>query len=110
MDLSSISFKDFNYDGFSDPYKGTKYIKDLIPSLYGNILSCRYTVIVMLKFDTHIKKEERPKSILPIYIVHKLDDDHIIKAQKEIDDWMKEKIGIGQEEIDEMNDEFTSDL
>ena len=85
LDLSSISFKDFNYDGFSDPYKGTKNIKDLIPSLYGNILSCRYTVIVMLKFDTHIKKEERPKSILPIYIVHKLDDDHIIKAQKEID-------------------------
>ena len=84
LDLSEISFKDFNYDGFTDPYKGTKNIKDLIPSIDGNILSCEYTIIVMLKFDSHVKKDERPKIVLPIYIVQKLDNDHIIKAQDEI--------------------------
>ena len=84
LDLSEISFKDFNYDGFTDPYKGTKKIKDLIPSIDGNILSCEYTIIVKLKFDSHVKKEERPKIVLPIYIVQKIDNDHIIKAQNEI--------------------------
>ena len=85
LDLSEISFKDFNYDGFTDPYKGAKNIKDLIPSIDGNILSCEYTMIVMLKFDSHVKKEERPKIVFPIYIVQKLDNDHIIKAQDEIE-------------------------
>jgi hypothetical protein len=93
LDLSEISFKDFNYDGFTDPYKGTKNIKDLIPSIDGNILSCEYTITVMLKFDSHVKKEERPKIVFPIYIVQKLDNDHIIKAQDEI-----ERLKINEEE------------
>jgi len=84
LDLSEISFKDFKYDGFTDPYKGTKNIKDLIPSIDGNILSCEYTITAMLKFDSHVKKEERPKIVFPIYIVHQLGNDHIIKAQDEI--------------------------
>ena len=32
------------------------------------------------------------------------------KAQKEIDDWMKEKIGISQEEVNDIDDEILSDL
>ena len=86
IDLKTINYKDFNYDGFTNPFKDKNLeYKDLIPSLDGNIIICEYNIEVMLKFDNKIKITERPKVEIPIFIVHKLSDNHIIEAKNEFE-------------------------
>ena len=85
LDLKTINYKDFNYDGFTNPYKDKKNYADLIPSFDGNIINCEYTLIVKLKFSSYLPKKETPTIIMPIYIVHKLDNDHIEKAKREVE-------------------------
>ena len=90
IDLKTIDYKDFNYNGFTNPYKSNNIeYKDLIPSLDGSIIACEYSIETILKFEHRVKKEERPKINFPIYIVHKLSDNHIKEAQKEEE--LKEK-------------------
>ena len=85
LDLKTINYKDFNYDGFTNPYKDKKNYADLIPSFDGNIINCEYSLIVKLKFSSYLPKKETPTIIMPIYIVHKLDNDHIEKAKREVE-------------------------
>ena len=80
INLNTIEYK--NFKPMQSPIKIQKNFKDYLPSLDGIILSCEYYIIVILKFDHYVPKEERPKAVIPIYIVHKLDNDHIEKAKK----------------------------
>ena len=80
INLNTIQYK--NFKPMNSPIKIQKNFKDYLPSLDGIILSCEYYIIVILKFDHYVPKEERPKAVIPIYIVHKLDNDHIEKAKK----------------------------
>ena len=81
INLNTIQYK--NFKPISTPIKIQDNFKDFLPSLDGIILSCEYYIIVILKFDHFVPKEERPKAVIPIYIVHKLDNDHIEKALKQ---------------------------
>ena len=101
IDLNKIVYKDFNYQGLTNPYKDKYSYMDLLPSLDGIILSCEYKLEIILKFDVNIKKEERPKVVLPIYIVHKLDDDHVKKAIEEAEQKKEKELVEGFEVIDE---------
>ena len=77
LDLKKISYKGFNYDGFTNPYfKENKQYSDLLSSFDGNIINCHYTLIIKLKYSNRVSKEDRPILSIPIFIVHKLDDDH----------------------------------
>ena len=97
LDLKEIKNKNCSYNGYTNPYKNIKNIADLMPSFDGNIINCEYFLIVKLKFSHLVPKEDRPQSRMPIYIVHKLDEDHIKKA--------KEKAAKIKEEERKNNDE-----
>ena len=73
-----------------------------MPSLEGNIIHCEYTLLIRLKFSHHMPKEERPTFIMTVYIVHKLDDDHIEKKKKEADRIKEEQL-INEFEIIEID-------
>ena len=81
LDLKPIKYKDFPYVGYDNPYKDTKY-GELMPSLDGNIIHCEYSLLIRLKYSHHMPKEERPAFTMTVYIVHKLDDDHIEKKKR----------------------------
>ncbi len=85
-------------------------MKDLLPSLNGNIITCEYSLTTQIKYEHII--ENIPQITLPIYIVHKLSDDHLEKAKEEarklreeanfIDDF---EIVDGDKEKNEINEE-----
>jgi hypothetical protein len=78
LDLNTIKYDNMNIKDF--PYH-KKQIKDLLPSLDGNIITCEYSLLVKIKYEHKI--EDTPQISLPIYIVHKLSDDHLEKAKEE---------------------------
>ena len=84
LDLKTKNFKDFKYEGFENPYKNKQYNPvDLMPSLDGVIINCEYSLKIKLKFAHKVPKEDIPTVVMPIYIVHKLDKDHIEKVKKD---------------------------
>ena len=106
LDLNTIKYDNY---GKELQYQN-KEIKDLLPSLNGNIITCEYSLTTQIKYEH--KVENIPQITLPIYIVHKLSDDHLEKAKEEarklreeanfIDDF---EIVDGDKEKNEINEE-----
>ena len=89
IDLKTINYKDFNYEGIENKQYNPA---DLLPSLDGNIISCEYSLKIKLKYAHKVPKEYIPTVILPIYIVHKLEKDHIEIIKKESEKIKKNEI------------------
>ena len=56
-----------------DLYNWTRSYSEFIPSIESTILNCQYMIKVTVYFDSFLKKGDRPRIFLPIYIVNKLD-------------------------------------
>ena len=97
LDLRKIIYKDYKADGFQNPYGNKKFdavdFIEFSPSLDGNIITCEYFLCVKLKYAHTSPKDFVPIVNMPLYIVHKLDDDHIQKAQKEANEKKDKLLG-----------------
>ena len=79
--LNEMPHNEFSYFDNVNLYNWTKRNCEFIPSLESTILSCQYTIKITLYYDSFIKKSDRPRIKLPIYIVHKLNDNIIAPIQ-----------------------------
>ena len=82
--LSEIPANDFSYFDNVNLYNWTKKNCEFMPSLESTILSCQYILKIAIYYDSFIKKTDRPKIKIPIYIVHKLNDNISVPIQNNI--------------------------
>ena len=91
--LNEIPANDFSYFDNVNLYNWTKKTCEFMPSIESNILSCQYIIKITIYYDSFIKKSDRPKIKIPIYIVHKLKDKVIIPIQNDITNKAEELSG-----------------
>ena len=82
--LSEIPAEDFSYFDNVNLYNWTKKYCEFMPSIESTILSCQYILKITIYYDSFIKKSNRPKIKIPIYIVHKLNDNIKVPIQNTI--------------------------
>ena len=84
--LGDFHFKNLTFEGYKNPYEQKSYSDiNLVPSVDGGIISCEYSIKITAYYDSFVKKSERPRIILPVYMVHKLENGHIEDAQEQAD-------------------------
>ena len=83
LPLNTLYLTNLTYYGYKQPYNNSsKSNIDLIPSVDGTIIKCEYYLKVTLYFDSFVSKDKRPRIILPIYFVHKLDINNIFNEKE----------------------------
>ena len=86
LPLKELFSKYYTYSDYKQPYTNDNRSSiDLIPSIYSTIIKCEYFIKVIAYYDEISSKNERPRIILPVYMVHRLKDNHIIEAKNEED-------------------------
>ena len=86
LPLNTLYSKALTYSGYIQPYnKDNKSNIELIPSVDGIIIKCEYYLKVTLYFESFVSKDKRPRIILPIYMVHKLDNNNILNEKEDED-------------------------
>ena len=56
-----------------------------MPTINGNIISCDYGIKISLYFNCFVAYDDRPRLVLPIYLVHQLPYDYQLEIQEQID-------------------------
>lgn len=77
--LTDIPYNEFSYFDNLNLYDWKKRNCEFIPSLESNIINCQYTLKITLYFDSFIKKADRPRVRIPIFIVHRIEGDLVKK-------------------------------
>ena len=73
LPLSQIPHNEFSFFDNVNLYNWTRSYSEFIPSIESSLLNCQYMIKVTVYFDSFLKKGDRPRIFLPIYIVNKLD-------------------------------------
>jgi len=88
--LNDLRSKSYTYNSYKLPYNNTSYCWiDNIPSVDGGIIKCEYYLKITSYYDSFVTKAERPRIILPVYMVHKMDGNIIVMNQQESEDLRK---------------------
>ena len=110
--LGDLNLTNMTYDGYIQPYNNQKVCNiELIPSIDSGILKCEYFIKISLYYENFVTKEKRPRIILPVNMVHKLENNHIIESNEEddikkaIEESLKEK-NKGNENISFQEDDI----
>ena len=74
--LSEMPYNEFSYFDNVNLYNWTKKNCEFIPSIESTILSCQYFLKITIYYDSFLKKANRPRIILPIYIVHRINNNY----------------------------------
>ena len=78
--------KIYNYSWNSNPYNAElDKINFFMPTIHGQIIACDYEIKVSLYFNCFVAYDDRPRIILPIYLVHQLPMDYQLEIQEQID-------------------------
>ena len=78
--------KRFNYIMQTNPYNiKMDKVNFFMPTINGNIISCDYGIKISLYFNCFVAYDDRPRLILPIYLVHQLPYDYQLEIQEQID-------------------------
>lgn len=99
--LNEIPLKEFSFFDNVNLFNWDKSHSEFIPSIESNLLSCQYLLKITLYFDSFLKKGDRPRIILPIFLVHKIENNNndIPKNQNTINIANKGAIEASEEEI-----------
>ena len=78
--------KKYSYLNEVNPYN-TKMdkIDFFMPTINGGIIECNYELKISLYFKCFVAYKDRPRIIMPIYIVHQLPLDYQLEIQEQID-------------------------
>ena len=80
------SIKRYNYIKEIPPYNiEMNKINYYMPTIHGKIIYCDYELKISLYFDCFVAKKDRPRIIIPIFIVHQLPLDYQLEIQEQID-------------------------
>ena len=104
----------YNYSGEPNPYKNQlENINFFMPTVHGAIISCDYEIKVTLYFDCFVAFADRPRIVIPVYLVHQSPMDYQLEIQEQIeyenalknsiDQSQKEKIENERKEKEEEN-------
>ena len=75
----------YNYTGEFNPYKNhLENINFFMPTVHGDIISCDYEINVTLYFDCFVAFADRPRIVLPVYLVHQSPMDYQLEIQEQI--------------------------
>ena len=78
--------KKYNYDSKINPYHPEmRQINYYMPTVHGNTITCDYTIKVSLYFDCFVAYDNRPRIIIPVYLVHQSPLDYQLEIQEQID-------------------------
>ena len=78
--------KKYNYSFETNPYNTRMdKIDFLMPTIHGTIIECNYELKISLYFNCFVAYDDRPRIIIPIYIVHQLPLDYQLEIQEQID-------------------------
>ena len=78
--------KIYNYNNTTNPYNTEMdKINFFMPTVHGQVISCDYEIKVSLYFNCFVGYDDRPRIILPIYLVHQLPMDYQLEIQEQID-------------------------
>ena len=76
----------YNYTDELNPYNNQlENINFFMPTVHGTIISCDYEIKVTLYFDCFVAYADRPRIILPIYLVHQSPMDYQLEIQEQIE-------------------------
>ena len=79
-------YKKYNYLMETNPYDiEMNKINFYMPTINGSIISCNYEIKVSVYFNCFVAYNDRPRIIIPIYIVHQLPYDYQLEIQEQID-------------------------
>ena len=81
--LKEIFHKEFSFFDNANLYNWNKSYSEFIPSIESNILSCQYLLKITLYFDSFLKKADRPRVFLPIFLVHKIENNNNVIPNNE---------------------------
>ena len=69
-----------------NPYDlNTNNILSYMPSIRGKVFSCKYELKVTLYFNTFVSKNDRPRAIFPIYLIHQTVREYQTEIQRQIE-------------------------
>ena len=78
--------KKYNYNSKVNPYHPEMIqINYYMPTVHGNTITCDYTIKVSLYFDCFVAYDNRPRIIIPVYLVHQSPLDYQLEIQEQID-------------------------
>ena len=63
----------------------TNDILSYMPSIRGKVFSCKYELKVTLYFNTFVSKNDRPRAIFPIYLIHQTVREYQTEIQRQIE-------------------------
>ena len=82
--LNDIRNDEFSFYDNVNLYNWARKNSEFMPSIESNILSCQYFIKVTLYYDGFIKKANRPRTIIPISIVHILNNNYSFNTLKPV--------------------------
>jgi hypothetical protein len=74
--LNDIRNDEFSFYDNVNLYNWGRKNSEFMPSIESNIISCQYFIKVTLYYDGFIKKANRPRTIIPISIIHILNNNY----------------------------------
>ena len=78
--------KKYTYSIEPNPYNiQMDKIDFLMPTIHGGIIECNYELKISLYFNCFVAYDDRPRIIIPIFIVHQLPLDYQLEIQEQID-------------------------
>ena len=78
--------KKYNYNSKVNPYHPEMIqINYYMPTVHGYTITCDYTIKVSLYFDCFVAYDNRPRIIIPVYLVHQSPLDYQLEIQEQID-------------------------
>ncbi len=78
--------KKYNYNSKINPYHPEmRQINYYMPTVHGSTITCDYTIKVSLYFDCFVAYDNRPRIIIPVYLVHQSPLDYQLEIQEQID-------------------------
>lgn len=78
--------KKYNYSNETNPYNAAMdKIDYFMPTFHGEIISCDYEIKVSVFYDCFVAYTDRPRLILPVFIVHQLPMDYQLEIQEQIE-------------------------
>ena len=83
LSFNEISPNEFSYFDNVNLYNWTKRNCEFMPSIESTIISCQYFLKITLYYDSFIKKADRPRITIPLYVVHKLQNNNFIPIPKD---------------------------
>ena len=105
--LLELNSKSYTYNNYKQPYNNSpSCCIESIPSVDGGILKCEYYLKITAYYDSFVTKAERPRIILPVYMVHKVDGNIVVMNQQESEDLRKaiEESKREEEELKRINE------